>query len=143
MSFSCASPLVNLFFIHDMSLGLREMGAETKRSYSKTVRKTFRCIPESRTSRIHKLGSVDTGLSRSNATGTYSSATARPISPTTLKDMDISLEGMLHAVALGKNGQWGINRDLNRVEIAPSVTTHGSKYDGGDSRCVIFTVNDD
>lgn len=57
--------------------------------------------------------------------------------------MDISLEGMLHAVALGKNGQWGINRDLNRVEIAPSVTTHGSKYDGGDSRCVIFTVNDD
>lgn len=131
MSFSCASPLVNLFFIHDMSLGLREMGAETKRSYSKTVRKTFRCILESRTSRIHKLGSVDTGLSRSNATGTYSSATARPISPTTLKDMDISLEGMLHAVALGKNGQWGINRDLNRVEIAPSVTTHGSKYDGG------------
>lgn len=129
MSFSYASPLVSLFFIHDMSLGLREIGTETKRFYSKIVRKIFPCTPESRTSRIHKLGSVDTGLSQSNPTGTYSSATAGPISPTTPKGMVISLEGMLHATALGKNGQWSINRGLNRVEIAPSVTTHGSKYD--------------
>ncbi|KJE05297.1 pheromone a factor receptor [Cryptococcus gattii NT-10] len=102
---------------------------ETKRFYSKTVRKIFPCIPESRTSRIHKLGSFDTGLSRSNATGTYPSAAAGPISPITHKDMDISLKGMLHAPALDKTGQWSINRGLNRVEIAPSVTTHGSKYD--------------
>lgn len=131
MSFSCASPLVSLSFIHDMSLGLREIGTETKRFYSKIVRKIFPCIPESRTSRIRKLGSVDTGMSRCNPTGTYSSATTGPISPTTPKDMDISLEGMLHAPALGKNGQWGIDRGLNRVEIAPSVRTHGSKYDEG------------
>ncbi|KAE8541020.1 hypothetical protein D1P53_002374 [Cryptococcus gattii VGV] len=95
---------------------------ETKRFYSMTVREIFPCIPESRTSRIHKLGSVDTGLSRSNATGTYSSATTGPISPITPKDMDISLEGMLHAPALGKDGQWSINRGFNRVEIGPSLT---------------------
>ncbi|OXC86425.1 pheromone a factor receptor [Cryptococcus neoformans] len=102
---------------------------ETKRFYSNVVRKIFPCIPESRTSRIHKLGSVDTGMSRSNAIGTYSSATTGPISPTTPKDMDISLEEMLHAPALGKNGHWAISRGLNRVGLAPSVTTQESKYE--------------
>lgn len=43
--------------------------------------------------------------------------------------MDISLEEMLHAPALGKNGHWAISRGLNRVELAPSVTTQESKYE--------------
>nr|ODN95032.1 pheromone a factor receptor [Cryptococcus depauperatus CBS 7855] len=101
---------------------------ETKRFYYNVVRKIFPCLPEHHSSRMNKLGSIDTSQSRSNATGTFTSTTGSvPFSPTTPKDVEISLEDMLATPKLDKNSQWTRN---NTDDLSPSLKTNEShKYD--------------
>ncbi|WVQ78574.1 hypothetical protein IAT38_000660 [Cryptococcus sp. DSM 104549] len=105
---------------------------ETKRFYSNLLHALFPCLPETHSSRIHKLGSMDTGLSRStNQTGTYASASSGsgsgsgPMSPTTPKDVDISLEEMLGTPRMDKEGKWSVGGGRS----ATSLRTQESRYD--------------
>ncbi|WRT67387.1 uncharacterized protein IL334_004358 [Kwoniella shivajii] len=106
--------------------------AEVKKFYYQLMIRIFPCLPEPTQDRIHKLGSMDTGINSARiqihtSTSTYTSQTSSISMPNTPQtgDKDISLEDMLGTPMMDTNG--------NYMPRKGSASTLASKktYDSG------------